>query len=737
MRAWYIAFVYVLMCAIVYADEPQEDKKKIFELSANNVTSQGNVVIAKDNAFMLSEDVYMYADKITYNREEESALLEGDVRIYRGGSLFVDATRVDMNLKTKHTILQPAYFQNENGMWFSGQEVQNTDKLYTFKKAIVSGCDVQFPIWHLKSSSGRYDSQKEYVSAWNSRLYFGSLPIFYVPYFSFPTATERKSGLLSPELGSTSREGFVYIQPLYIAPYKQWDMTLSPQIRVDRGYGGNAEFRIADEKNNIARLNIGYFRQYEEYIRDYSLLNKEIFGFEAEYSRAGLLEPLFKNYKDHFYTSIMYMNDLEYKRLQKLNGRYSTRLHTSRINYFGQSDNHYIGMYFKYFSNLAQASNANTFQTLPNLQYHHYLDTIFSKHLYYAFDVQSKNITRHTGYTYWQNSINVPLGVNFSLFKDYVNLNGKVDLFASNVSLNNYQDVLDPFSRSRIERSAQYAYANYEIGINSDLAKAYKHFFHTIHFEGIFNAPAYRYVSDMLSNQVYGAYSELAENMSSAALQAYWNPNEIIDFSSAQPRVDLKLSNYFYDTKGRELFFYRIYQRIYTQNQALTQNQSLRQEIGINLFDGLSVTTNLFYSYVAKSFNEASVAASFNKFGVQSTLNYFFRIDSQALQSGTYNDIANRSGFLRGSLKYDFGYFQFSGNLGYDTQNNYFKDWSVILSRDIRCFGIALKFAADVRPILTTNIENPIDTIANQYIKVEFRFVPLAGIGFTQRLQNQ
>lgn len=735
MRFGYIVFVCVFAIS-AYAAELQ-DKKRIFELSANNVTSHGNVVIAKDNAFMLSEDVYMYADTITYDREKESAVLEGNVRIYRGDSLFVDATRVDMNLKTKHTILQPAYVQNSDGMWFFGKEIQNTDKIYTFKQAVISGCDVQFPIWHIKASSGRYDSQKEYVSAWNSRLYFGSTPLFYLPYFAFPSSTERRSGLLPPEFGNTSREGFVYIQPVYLAPYKQWDLTLSPQIRVARGYGGNAEFRIADEKNNIASFKIGSFHQYDEYIQKYNLLNKKIFGFEVDYSRSGILQPLFKNYKDHLYTSIMYMNDLEYKRLQKLNGRYSTRLHTSRINYFGQSDNHYVGMYFKYFSNLAQESNANTFQTLPNLQYHHSLDTLFSKYLYYALDVQSKNITRPLGYTYWQNSINIPIGANISILNNYANLNTKLDMFASNVSLNKAQGVLDPSTNNSVERNMQYAYVNYEVGVNSDVAKAYKYFFHTMHFEGIFNTPTYRYTSDALSNQVYDAYSALAQTMSSAALETYWNPNEIIDFGSAQPKLDLKFSNYFYDTKGKELFFYRVYQRIYTQNQLLSQNQSLRQEIGANLFDGLTFTTNIFYSHIAKTFNEASITANFNNFGVQSTLNYFFRIDSKAIQSSTYNDIANRSGFLRGSLRYDFGYFQFSGNVGYDTQNNYFKDWSVILSRDIRCFGVALKFAADVRPILTTNVNNPIQTIANQYIKIEFRFVPLAGIGFTQRLQQQ
>ena len=68
---------------------------------------------------------------------------------------------------------------------------------------------------------------------------------------------------------------------------------------------------------------------------------------------------------------------------------------------------------------------------------------------------------------------------------------------------------------------------------------------------------------------------------------------------------------------------------------------------------------------------------------------------------------------------------------------SYFTNWSVILSRDIRCFGVALKLAADVRPILTTNTGKPIETITNQYIKIEFRFVPLAGVGFTQRLQQQ
>lgn len=730
-------FLLFLQCAQILAEDAQEDKNKVFELSANNVTSEGSLAIAQGNAFILSEDLYMYADKITYDRETKFATLEGNVRIYRGKSLFVDASRVEMDMQTKLTILRPAYLQSENGIWVSADELKSEDKMYRFKKAMISGCDIQFPIWHLNATSGIYNSQKEFASAWNSRLYIGSLPIFYLPYFTFPTSTKRRSGLLIPELGSTSRDGFIYMQPLYIAPYAQWDLTLTSQYRSERGNGGNYEFRIADEKNSIARLQIGYFKQHKEYVKDYKLYNRYISGFEFDYSRSGVLEPLFTNYKDNFYASVIYMNDLEYMRLKKLNGVYNTRLNTSRINYFGQNGNNYVGVYFRYFLDLSQADNFSTLQTLPNVQYHHYIDTFFLRNLYYSLDVQSKNITRQEGYTYLQNSISLPVGVTTTLLKDYASVNGKLDLFASQIGLNNIQGILEPTSRAQIENKMDYAYANYEIALNSDVAKAYKNFFHSIHFEGIYNALMYRYASKALDSNAYEAYSALAKSMSSSALAMYWNPNDITDLSATQSKMDLKFSTYFYNNSGKELLFYRAYQRIFTQDHALTLNQSLRQEIGANLFNGLTLTTNLFYSHYVKAFEEASVTLNFNKFGISGNLNYFFKLDSNVLRSGVYNANANNSSFLRASLRYNFGYFQFSGNMGYDVQNEYLRDWYVILSRDIRCFGIALKIAADVRPILTTNVDNPINTISNQYIKIEFRFVPLAGIGFTQRLQSQ
>ena len=89
---------------------------------------------------------------------------------------------------------------------------------------------------------------------------------------------------------------------------------------------------------------------------------------------------------------------------------------------------------------------------------------------------------------------------------------------------------------------------------------------------------------------------------------------------------------------------------------------------------------------------------------------------------------------MRGSLGYDFGLFRFDTNIGYDTELGYLKDWYVTISKNIRCFGLGLKVAQDVRPTLTAN--NEITPIKNQYVKIEFRFVPLANTGLTYRFKE-
>jgi lipopolysaccharide assembly outer membrane protein LptD (OstA) len=42
------------------------------------------------------------------------------------------------------------------------------------------------------------------MQMYNARLYAGSVPVFYLPYFAYPTDTTRRTGLLRPTFGFSS-----------------------------------------------------------------------------------------------------------------------------------------------------------------------------------------------------------------------------------------------------------------------------------------------------------------------------------------------------------------------------------------------------------------------------------------------------------------------------------------------------------------------------------------------------
>lgn len=212
----------------------------------------------------------------------------------------------------------------------------------------------------------------------------------------------------------------------------------------------------------------------------------------------------------------------------------------------------------------------------------------------------------------------------------------------------------------------------------------------------------------------------------------YWNPSDMVDVMKNKHKVDLKFSQYFYGKNGKELFYWRIYQKIFLQDSFLTQNQVLRNDVGFSPFNGLNLSASVFYHYSRAKVSEASVNASFNRWGLNSNVTYYFKLDPLYDTSPSY--ISQNTGFARGALGYDFGYFNLNANVGWDVGQGYLKDWYVTISKDVRCFGIGLKFAQDIRPVLAA--DNSIASVSNQYVKIEFRFVPLANFGATYRIKE-
>jgi len=97
--------------------------------------------------------------------------------------------------------------------------------------------------WIFKASDIDINQSSGIGTGRNVRLDFKGIPILYTPFISFPAGTQRKTGLLFPIFGTSSRSGTQLGVPWYwnIAP--EYDATFLPTWYSKRGARLDTEFR--------------------------------------------------------------------------------------------------------------------------------------------------------------------------------------------------------------------------------------------------------------------------------------------------------------------------------------------------------------------------------------------------------------------------------------------------------------------------------------------------------------
>lgn len=750
-----------------------KDNQKVFELLADNVYSADNTIYAIGHAILINHDIYTLADLIQYDMEKREVQASGDVRIYRDENLLVRTQSTFFRMDEHYGIIEPLYLQDtQTGMWVSSKNGLSDNGIYSFKKATISGCAIQKPIWRMEASSGSYSDKSKSISMWNPRVYIGDVPIFYFPYFRVSTDMSRKSGLLMPYFVSSSTEGFVYSQPYYIAPKSNWDITLTPQVRTERGVGGMIEFRALDSKLDRTYAELGYLYNFDDYMQRFNAKNRSVFGGRFYHLGNKPLQKYFKLKNDldnGFYINFAYMNDLDYYRLQQVNKRIYDNFYTSKANAFIQTTKHYFGLNLKYFLNLSAINNSTTLQSLPNLQYHKYMDSLFFRQLLYSIDYQFRNTTRSLGYGYVENSLRIPIGLQFSLLKKYISLGVWSEFYAENLAITQTKNSFIPTNA----KNGNVISANYSVSLNSDISRSFNKFFHSIQFEALFSGPYLFYHDGLLSQSVGDISAQLRQasialrdsdpTYSSAAylnkfpmhnngvLNFYddiWDPSGISAYSIINQTLDLKLTQYFIANAGRSVFDWRIYQRLNFDeltntvlnadaqgriDPSVIAKRPLENKFNFTLINNLSFSTSFFYSFYTRKMSELAVTANFKQGAFSSSASYYYK-DKEAYDFLS-NTILSQTGahYLRAIISHDFRVFAFSASAGYDIEKNTLLDWDIGLYKNIRCFGVGLKFVNRRRPILTNDAQNPFYIQQDYYVRLMLNFVPLTSAGLTTR----
>jgi len=234
-----------------------KDVRPIF-LSADRIAGKNDVVAtAQGNVEMRKIGNTLTADQMIYWQEQDLVEATGNVcliqedDILRGPKLRL---QVEDNIgyfeepqySLKHTSKNPIPGQPAQVTTGSGQARRidfDGENRYRLSEATYSTCTPGNPDWYARASGMKLDYETDEGEASNATLVFRGVPILYAPWLGFSLNNQRKSGLLTPTFGTTSKGGFEMTAPYYwnIAP--NLDATIAPRIMGKRGVQWNNEFR--------------------------------------------------------------------------------------------------------------------------------------------------------------------------------------------------------------------------------------------------------------------------------------------------------------------------------------------------------------------------------------------------------------------------------------------------------------------------------------------------------------
>ena len=242
---------------------PQAPKGQVAELSCSGAQrNQGDITSADDNCDIRYGDTRLHADHMEYNNKTNEATAAGHVQLdYNGEHL--EATEAHYNVSTGHGLFQNVrgtfkvvrqpndqVLITDNPLYFEARTVERfAGDLYFVQKAWITICDPEHPKWQFYAPEARIRLDKT-VALVNANFRLFRVPLVWLPYATAPAGSKvRQSGFLIPDIGQSSRKGFILGDAFYFAPLSWLDTTFGGQYMSRRGFLERGDFRAKPFEN--------------------------------------------------------------------------------------------------------------------------------------------------------------------------------------------------------------------------------------------------------------------------------------------------------------------------------------------------------------------------------------------------------------------------------------------------------------------------------------------------------
>jgi LPS-assembly protein len=272
------------------------------------------------------------AETARYDPDQQAIHLDGGVR-YEDPGTQIHSDSAEFSYRSGRIRFEGAEFSvgSSNGRGGAAALEINQDGNLILDGVEYTTCPPGSEDWLLRGKFIKLDTGAGVATAKGIKLQFKGVPILYAPYLSFPIGDARKSGILTPEIGTAGRSGNEIRVPYYwnIAP--NYDATITPRLLTDRGLQLETQFRY------LGRRYDGTFTA--DYLPDDSILNEARHQFRFQH------RTLFNNrWRNQIHyrevSDSQYFEDLggslSVSSITHLNRRIEFDYYTDNLSLFGQ-----------------------------------------------------------------------------------------------------------------------------------------------------------------------------------------------------------------------------------------------------------------------------------------------------------------------------------------------------------------------------------------------------------------
>src|SRR5229473_1963194 len=181
----------------------------------------------------------------------------------QGGVANLEAKEARYNVSTGHGLFHnvrgtvkierrpnPELLISDNPLYFDARDVERFPAgIYLVHKAWITICDPEHPKWQFYAPNARIHLDKT-VALVNANFRLFRVPLIWLPYATAPAGRRvRASGVLIPDIGQSSRKGYILGDAFYLAPTQWMDATLGAQFMSRRGVLERGSFRAKPFEN--------------------------------------------------------------------------------------------------------------------------------------------------------------------------------------------------------------------------------------------------------------------------------------------------------------------------------------------------------------------------------------------------------------------------------------------------------------------------------------------------------